>query len=128
MFFLKLRAKLLEYGGHDVEKTTRGRLMSRRLLAHGEWWNGSSRFRLLKRDGDVHWNAATLHHTHMHHAHWIYGYALTADDVWREHSWLVRVRERATRYTLVETTSSLRRAYYGMIMQERGASRIVLNI
>ena|SRR5579883_1421364 len=48
------------------------------------------------------------------------GYALSEDDLWRQHSWLIREKPIAGQYRLIETT--IRRVkYFGVILTEAEA-------
>jgi hypothetical protein len=113
-----LRERLLSFGGAfalvlsselDQENiTSRGRLFSTKHLRMD-----------LGRDSRCHWNVAALYTAAKSNIQICYGYGLSPDGLWRQHSWAV------DRKGIVETTER-RVLYYGYRLSAAEAERYCL--
>jgi hypothetical protein len=101
---LELHARLLSLGGWAVCVRDVG--LAPILLEKGSHFDGTGAEMRIGRPRDCHENSSELAKADPSlTAH--YGYALSADGMWREHSWCLRTDGR-----IVETTTA-RVAYYG---------------
>jgi len=115
---LKLRDVLLSLGGCEaclpvIEEDLE------HILKYGQLWDNITKTTMKGDRNQCHRNSAELWHNNRGsykngHALFICtGYALSADGIWRQHSWLLHAKPRAN--VLIETTEP-RVAYYGFGM------------
>lgn len=109
---LELRDKLLSFGGDAVcLPKYEEDLLS--IMEHGQLWYGD-RITMMKGDSSqCHRNSALCWHENRDKTCIVTGYALTADGLWRQHSWLSWLKPRKNR--IIETTLK-RIAYFGVAM------------
>lgn len=115
--FLKLHGLLLSIGGYEtcfpyVEEDMAN------ILARGRYYGGFSKM-MKGKPSRCHENACNLWTVNKdkHDVHIATGYALSADGMWRQHSWLVQRYQTATQHRtrIIETTEK-RVAYFGYEM------------
>lgn len=105
-----LRRRLLKFGGSDVTLMLPDPELPL-LLKRG---NGFPGFKTRLKKGDensCHQNAGRLWLKDKKNLRICTGYALSADGLWRQHSWLVKPKEKQ----IIETTER-RVAYYGVAL------------
>ena len=83
------------------------------ILSYGQFWLGYNAERMLGEDCHCHSNSALLWEVNKDKTVICTGYALSADGMWRQHSWLIHRKPRSNR--VVETTEP-RILYYGFAM------------
>lgn len=71
--------------------------------------------------GQCHLNVAQLWNEHKGEFSIVTGYALSEDNLWRQHSWLIRDKPAAGQYRLVETTAR-RVKYFGVLLTKSEAN------
>lgn len=112
---LKLRNRLLCVGGEavcfaylepDIDN----------ILRYGQLWDGKNAVIKRGRVCGCHSNSANLWYYNMNTTRICTGYALSKDGMWRQHSWLVWIKEDGN--TIIETTEP-RLAYYGFVMNTK---------
>ena len=102
-----LRTRLLALGGDEVVAVYDEDLT--RLLTYGDRRRAVSVLSRPGRPCGCHGNAAALWEQNPEHTTLVTGYALSADGLWRQHSWC----ERTAR--IIETTTP-RSCYYGFAL------------
>ena len=122
---IRLRETLLSCGGVEVcmpvYEEDYGDIMN-----HGQLWDNITRKRMPGRASKCHSNSAELWFNNRNaykNGHAVVlctGYALSADGLWRQHSWLIHVKPRSN--VIIETTTD-RVAYYGFGMTYEQAAR-----
>lgn len=126
--FLALHLLLLEIGGEEtcfpgIEVDID------RILERGRYYPGHSML-MRGRPSQCHANVAALWENNHRDIdiHICTGYALSADGLWRQHSWLLRNYKTATQQrTLVIETTVKRLAYFGFELTEREATEFADN-
>lgn len=99
------------------------------ILSRGYYRKGTSKM-MVGRPSQCHANAAELWERNKpdHDVSICTGYALSADGLWRQHSWLVHRYQTATqRRTRVIETTTKRVAYFGFELDDVEAFRFVEN-
>lgn len=118
-----LRDKILQYGGNEVcmpiieEDYTS-------LMERGTIMPLRSRL-MLGRPSRCHENASLLWDANPNNTRICTGYALSADGLWRQHSWVMHMYHTPKGYTkarIVETTAK-RVAYFGIIFSGAECSK-----
>lgn len=106
----ELRAKILEFGGEEVliEGIDNPPNEVKRLLSRGKLWQGNAARMKKGLSNRCHGNAACLMHEGLGEV--VNGYALSADGLWRPHSWVLTPEDG-----LLETTKK-REAYFGAVL------------
>ena len=92
------------------------------ILSYGQFWLGYNAERMLGEDCHCHSNSALLWEVNKDKTVICTGYALSADGMWRQHSWLIHRKPRSNR--VVETTRP-RVLYYGFAMTPELCERFV---
>lgn len=116
---LKLRDRLLLWGGSEVcmsffEEHTQ------RLLNQGKVWEPKGLTLKKGAASGCHSNILKLHAANPDATLCAYGYGLSADGMWRSHSWCIQDGAR-----VVETTTR-RVLYYGFIYTEEEVAKRIL--
>lgn len=118
---LPLEAKLLSYGGKRMVYVGEPDLQA--LLERGIVFEEVSVL-IRGEPSHCHENAARM----WNEAREVYsiatGYALSADGLWRQHSWLLRNHPTGRQHRLIETTVK-RVKYFGIILDEQDAEEFV---
>ena len=83
------------------------------ILEYGQFWLGYNAERMPGEDCQCHSNSARLWEANKDRTVICTGYVLSADGMWRQHSWLIHRKPRSNR--VVETTRP-RILYYGFAM------------
>lgn len=106
---LDLREVLLDYGGGEALLLGNDNSVAevQKLLAQGKFWNGKPEMRVM-RSNECHGNSRELCLRGL--GQMASGFGLSADGLWRQHSWIVTPQN-----TVVETTTP-RVAYFGVIL------------
>ncbi|HEX9413019.1 MAG TPA: hypothetical protein VF916_05905 [Ktedonobacterales bacterium] len=86
-----------------------------KLLGHGQLWDGSAKL-VRGTPGRCHENAARLYQRNPVWFRVVTGYALSADGLWRQHSWVYDMAPRSRRRTTETTERRVR--YYGVMLSE----------
>lgn len=120
----KLRNRLLEFGGDavclpdeepDIEN----------ILKFGQLWFGKNSIQIDGEPSSCHtnvcrvWKSENLNPSINDKLYICTGYALSADSMWRSHSWLMK-KDHSGRNVILETTEP-RLYYYGYIMPDQDA-------
>ena len=113
--FIKLHDRLLSIGGHSVCFPGIEEDMAN-ILKYGQLWYGDHPVMKKGRPSRCHQNSCDLWFTNKNVTRIATGYALSADGMWRQHSWLIWLKPRVNR--IIETTEP-RVAYYGFVMNTR---------
>ena len=92
------------------------------ILSYGQFWLGYNAERMLGEDCHCHSNSALLWEVNKDKTVICTGYALSADGMWRQHSWLIHRNPRSNR--VVEITRP-RVLYYGFAMTPELCERFV---
>ena len=92
------------------------------LLRQGQIWDGLARL-VLGEPGRCHVNAASLYQRNSTRFRIVTGYALSADGLWRQHSWVYDISPRRRR-RIIETTER-RVQYYGVMLSPAEATAFV---
>lgn len=108
----ELKARLLDFAGdaaclpgYDDDLDN--------ILEYGQFWLGYNAERMRGEACQCHRNSANLWLQNKESSTICTGYALSADGMWRQHSWLIRRKPRSNK--IVETTRP-RVLYYGFAM------------
>lgn len=116
---LSIKDLLLSFGGEDVcflgcEEDAEN------ILRYGQFWFGKSLRMMKGRPNRCHANAANLWNNNKDLTRICTGYALSPDGLWRQHSWLVHLKERSNQ--IVETTVP-RVGYFGFCMTQEQCAK-----
>lgn len=85
------------------------------ILNYGQFWLGHNAKMMRGEPCHCHSNACNLYEQNWDKTRICTGYALSEDGMWRQHSWLIWIKDRSNQ--IIETTVK-RVAYYGFIMDE----------
>ena len=110
----KLREKLLEHGGKEVVFRKEPHLDF--ILSRGSFQPGSKATSMPGEPGDCHGNSARLWLGDPDGRQLWVGYALSADQLWRQHSWVTRDGE-------IGETTEPRTDYFGAPLSPADAGR-----
>ena len=108
--YLPLFDKLLSFAGEEVCMPFMGRDLNE-ILTYGQFWFGLDSNKVRGDSGRCHSNSAGLYETNQDETLICTGYGLTEDGMWRQHSWLMRLKPNSN--VIIETTDS-RIAYFGV--------------
>lgn len=122
---IDLHHKLLSFGGSETcfpiieEDLTQ-------ILERGQLWFGDKIKMMKGEPSQCHANACELYQNNKktHEIAIATGYALSADGLWRQHSWLVKRNVRSI--NIIETTAK-RVLYFGFVMTECEAEEFCQN-
>lgn len=92
------------------------------ILEYGQFWLGYNAEMMEGEECQCHKNSAGIWEQNKDKTTICTGYALSADGMWRQHSWLIHRKPRSNR--IVETTR-LRILYYGFAMTPEMCERFV---
>ena len=122
---IDLHHKLLSFGGSEtcfpvIEEDLV------KILERGQLWLGDKTKMMKGRASQCHSNSCELYENNKntHEVAIATGYALSADGLWRQHSWLVQRNTRSI--NIIETTVK-RVLYFGFIMTEDEAEEFCYN-
>lgn len=115
----KLNKRFLEIGGDSVISVYEEDL--NKLLKRGQQFTGRAKLHRM-RNSDCHSNSANWWNEHRGEVAIVTGYALSTDDSWRQHSWLVSLKSGE----IIETTV-LRKAYYGFQLTPKESEAFLEN-
>lgn len=118
-----LRSKILEFGGEDVCFLGDDEDMDK-ILAYGQFWFGRNARMKKGRPSRCHANAATLWSQNRENTRICTGYALSEDGMWRQHSWLLHIKDRSNQ--IIETTVP-RIGYFGFCMTTEQCKKFAMN-
>lgn len=126
---LQLRDLLLSIDGYETCLPIQDPDLEN-IMEYGQLWVGQKRIRLMKGEAcQCHKNSAYLWKANKNYRAGIFGiatgYALSADGMWRQHSWCVLRKPRS--YQIVETTTP-RELYFGVCMLYEDAEWFCNNI
>lgn len=111
--------RLLQLGGNTVKLPDKEEDIQD-ILQYGQVWDNTPVYRMHGRDSQCHANSAELWYNNRNAEQFrvtiCTGYALSADGIWRQHSWLIQMKPRSNR--IIETTEP-RLQYYGFAMTYR---------
>jgi hypothetical protein len=121
--------KILTFGGEEVCMPHIDQFVEdeyNEMLERGQLWYGD-RIKMLKGEPHrCHSNSAELWVANKNNPDekvlLATGYALSKDGLWRQHSWLVRIKPRANQ--IIETTEK-RIAYFGYLLNEEESEKFV---
>ena len=119
VLLLQLEQKLLAHGG--IRMVYRHEPDIQLLLARGKFLEEHADIVAGER-GQCHCNVAHLWSEQREALAIVTRYALSADGLWRQHSWLLRQKPGQDESRLIETTVS-RGKYFGAILTEAEAER-----
>lgn len=114
-----LRNKLLSFGGFECCMPVFEPDLQN-ILQYGQLWYGDRIDIIHGEHNQCHSNSAKHWHRHKDKTVLCTGYALSEDGMWRQHSWLVRLKPMKNR--IIETTVP-RVAYFGFAMTEKQAQK-----
>ncbi len=114
---LKLRDLLLSFGGEEACMPFTEEDIDK-LLSRGQFWYGDKITMMKGEPGQCHRNTCDLWDANKDKVFIATGYALSADSMWRQHSWGVHCKKRINR--IAETTTP-RVAYFGFVMTNEEA-------
>lgn len=121
---IKLRDKLLSFGGHEACMALTDPDHKTLLTDRARLWGGKSTMKR-GRPGQCHMNSSYCWDANRNVTRICTGYALSSDGMWREHSWVVNLYETQSgrlKMRVVETTEK-RVAYFGYIMTTEECER-----
>ena len=107
-----LKERLLSFAGEAVCLTACEPDLEN-IMDYGQFWLGYNAKKKRGEDCHCHSNSAMLWEVNKDKTVICTGYALSADGMWRQHSWLIHTKPRSNR--VVETTRP-RILYYGFAM------------
>jgi len=121
---LPLRDQLLAIGGQEACLPIQNPDFHN-IMEYGQIWVGQKRIRIMQGDAcQCHRNAAYLWKANKNYHAGRFGiatgYALSADGMWRQHSWCILRKPRS--YQVIETTAQ-RELYFGVCMLNEDAER-----
>lgn len=119
---LKLRDRILGFGGEQACMLYKD-IDTPRLLRRGQLWYADRVEFMRGEPSQCHRNSCDLWINNRDRAIICTGYALSADGMWRAHSWLVHLR--CNKSYIVETTEP-RVAYYGYAMNVNEAEQFCM--
>lgn len=119
---LNLRDKLLEVAGEEMCMTYDEEDIDN-ILEYGQFWIGGKKNTYMKKGkpGQCHRNSCNLYESNKNNNKLngklliATGYALSKDNMWRQHSWLVLRKARS--WKIIETTEE-RELYFGFVMDD----------
>lgn len=114
-----LCGRLLQLGGNTVKLPDKEEDIQD-ILQYGQVWDNTPVHQMRGKDSQCHANSAELWYNNRNAEQFrvtiCTGYALSADGIWRQHSWLIQMKPRSNR--IIETTEP-RLQYYGFAMTYR---------
>ena len=108
----ELKKKLLAFAGESVCLPAYEEDLDNMLL-YGQFWIGNNIKMMRGLPSQCHYNAGRCYEANKDKVRICTGYALSPDGMWRQHSFLVWMKERSNQ--IVETTVP-RIAYFGFVM------------
>lgn len=108
----RLRDILLSFGGEDACFVGNDEDLAN-ILKYGQFWFGRGSRMMEGRPCQCHANAAALWENNQDNTRICTGYALSDDGIWRQHSWLLHLKDRSNQ--IIETTAK-RIGYFGFCM------------
>ena len=108
----ELKARLLDFAGNTVCLPPYEEDLEN-ILEYGQFWLGYNAERVKGETCQCHKNSAKVWQQNKDKTVICTGYALSADGMWRQHSWLIHSKPRSNK--IVETTRT-RVLYYGFAM------------
>jgi len=107
----ELEEKLFEIGGNRIIFTYEEDLD--KILSRAQYFNGRGSKLMIGEPSHCHGNAACLWNNNRDRAKIMTGWALSDDNIWRQHSWLYNIFSKK----IIETTKR-RKAYFGFMLNK----------
>lgn len=109
--YQELEKRLLEFGGRALVFRPMHYILMASILEHGQPFDASGAKNVKGEPSNCHQNVVDQWRKHPNTYRMVHGYGLSADGLWRNHSWLLDAKDR-----VIETTVP-RVMYYGFILE-----------
>lgn len=115
----KIKEITLSFGGSDFCNPWGCEDDAHNILKYGQLWLGNNARFKKGAPSQCHMNTSRLWRANEEQTRICTGYALSADGIWRQHSWVIQVKARSN---IIWETTTKRIAYFGFVLDQKEAN------